>query len=173
MQIRIRETGAVMYEAEFRTYTQSNGGPTWGITTEEILDSLGADVVFEGPQATGGTVYQYSQADGVEQIEGKWYTKYVLGPVFTDNTVDGVTTTAAEQEAAYKAMKDAEQAKSVRASRDAKLAETDWVVIKATETGTPVPADVAAERQALRDITAQAGFPWTVQWPTQPLENEQ
>jgi hypothetical protein len=173
MQIRIRQTGAVMYEAEFRAYTQSNGGPTWGITTEEILDSLGADVVFEGPQATGGTVYQYSQADGVEQIDGKWYTKYVLGPVFTDTTVDGVTTTAAEQEAAYKAAKDAEQAKAVRTSRDSKLAETDWVVIKATETGTPVPEAIALERQALRDITEQAGFPWTVQWPTQPLENEQ
>jgi len=26
----------------------------------------------------------------------------------------------------------------------------------------------AAYRQQLRDITAQAGFPWTVQWPTQP-----
>jgi hypothetical protein len=84
-----------------------------------------------------------------------------------------VTTTAADNEAAYKAAKDLEQAKSVRATRDSKLAETDWVVIKATETGTPVPEAIALERQALRDITEQAGFPWTVQWPTQPLENEQ
>jgi hypothetical protein len=157
-----------MYEAEFRAYQQANGGPTWGQTTEEILDSLGADVVFEGPQATGGTVYQYSMPDGVEQIDGKWYTKHILGPVFTDTTVDGVTTTAAENEAAYKAAKDAEQAKSVRQQRDSKLAETDWVVIKATETGTPVPEAIALERQALRDITAQPSFPWEVQWPTQP-----
>jgi hypothetical protein len=163
-----------MYEAEFRAYIKANDGPTWGVTTEEILDSLGADVVFEGPQATGGTVYQYSQADGVEQLDGKWYTKYVLGPVFTDTTdAEGNVTTAADNEAEYKAMKDAEQAKSVRATRDSKLAETDWVVIKATETGTPVPEAIALERQALRDITEQAGFPWTVQWPTQPLENEQ
>ena len=173
MQVRVRATGAVMYEAEFRAYIKANDGPTWGVTTEEILDSLGADVVFEGPQATGGTVYQFSMPDGVEQIDGKWYTKHVLGPVFTDTTVDGVTTTAAEHEAEYKAMKDAEQAKSVRTTRDSKLAETDWVVIKATETGTPVPEAIALERQALRDITEQAGFPWTVQWPTQPLENEQ
>ncbi len=174
MQIRIRATGAVMYEAEFRAYIKANDGPTWGVTTEEILDSLGADAVFEGPQATGGTVYQFSQADGVEQIDGKWYTKHVLGPVFTDTTDDeGNVTTAADNEAAYKAAKDAEQAKSVRATRDSKLAETDWVVIKATETGTPVPEAIALERQALRDITEQAGFPWTVQWPTQPLENEQ
>lgn len=56
----------------------------------------------------------------------------------------------------------------VRALRDAKLKETDWVVIKAMETGTPVPANIAAERQFLRDIPAQAGFPWDVQWSSQP-----
>jgi hypothetical protein len=169
MQIRTND-GQVMYEAEFRAYQQANGGPTWGQTTEEILDSLGADVVFEGPQATGGTVYQFSMPDGVEQIEGKWYTKHILGPVFTDRPATDTepAKTAAEQEAEYRAMKDAEQAKSVRTSRDSKLAETDWVVIKATETGTPVPDAIALERQALRDITAQPSFPWEVQWPTQP-----
>jgi len=57
------------------------------------------------------------------------------------------------------------QAKAVRATRDAKLAATDWVVIKAVETGTAVPAETAATRQALRDITSQAGFPWTITWP--------
>ena len=169
MQIRIRETGAVMHEAELRSYLLANGGPSYDTLTPEVMEAIGVDPVFEGPQATGGTVYQYSQRDGVEQIEGKWYTKYILGPVFTDTTVeDGTVVTAAENEAAYKAMKDQEQAKSVRAARDAKLAETDWVVIKATETGTPVPADVATQRQALRDITEQAGFPWAVEWPTQP-----
>jgi hypothetical protein len=120
--------------------------------------------VFEGAQATGGTVYQYSQRDGVEQqSDGKWYTKYILGPVFTDGE-----TTALEQEAAYKAQKDTEQAKSVRASRDTLLAECDWVAIKAFETSTPVSAQWTTYRQALRDITTQAGFPWTVEWPVQP-----
>ena len=175
MQIRIRETGAVMYESELRSYLKANDGPSYDTLTEEVMEALGVDPVFEGPQATGGTVYQYSQAAGVEQIEGKWYTKYILGPTFTDRpaTEDTPAQTAAEQEAAYKAMKDAEQAKSVRAARDAKLAETDWVVIKATETGTPVPTNIATDRQALRDITGQEGFPWTITWPTQPSENEQ
>ena len=165
MQIRIRQTGAVMYEAEFRAYQQANGGPTWGQTTEEILNSLGADVVFEGPQATGGTVYQYSIPDGVEQIEGKWYTKHILGPVFTDTTVDGVTTTAAENEAAYKAAKDAEQANAVRQQRGEKLKDSDWTQVA------DAPVDKAAwatYRQALRDVTTQTGFPWTINWPTQP-----
>ncbi len=113
MQIRIQSTGAVMYESEFRAYTKANGGPSWDTTTTEVLEALGADVVFEGAQATGGTVYQYSQASGVEQVNGKWYTKYILGPVFIDQVVDGVTTTALEQETAYKATKDAEQAKEI------------------------------------------------------------
>jgi hypothetical protein len=161
MQIRHRATGAVMYEAEFRAYQQANGGPAWGQTTDEILDSLGADVVFEGPQATGGTVYQYSMPDGVEQIEGKWYTKHILGPVFTDTE----ESSAAEQEAAYKAMKDAEQAKSVRTQRGDKLKDSDWTQVA------DAPVDQTAwatHRQALRDITSQPGFPWTVDWPTQP-----
>jgi hypothetical protein len=169
MQIRTQD-GQVMYEAEFRAHIKANGGPSWDTTTPEVLEALGADVVFEGPQATGGTVYQFSMPDGVEQIDGKWYTKHILGPVFTDRPATDTepAKTAAEQEAEYKAMKDAEQATSVRQQRDSKLAKTDWVVIKATETGTPVPEAIALERQALRDITAQSSFPWEVQWPTQP-----
>lgn len=156
-----------MYEAEFRAYIKANDGPSWGQTTEEILDSLGADVVFEGPQATGGTVYQYSQAAGVEQIEGKWYTKHILGPVFTDRPATDTepAQTAAEQEAEYKAMKDAEQAKSVRQQRGEKLKDSDWTQVA----DAPVDQATWAEyRQALRDVTAQSGFPWTIDWPVQP-----
>jgi hypothetical protein len=169
MQIRT-QTGQVMYEAEFRAYTKANGGPSWETTTTEVLTALGADVVFEGPQATGGTVYQYSQASGVEQVDGKWYTKHILGPVFTDTaaTETEPAKTAAENEAAYKATKDAEQAKSVRTTRDTKLAECDWRVIKAAETATTLDAAWATYRQALRDVTAQSGFPWTITWPDAP-----
>jgi hypothetical protein len=164
MQVRIQSTGQVMYESEFRAYTKANGGPSWETTTTEVLTALSADVVFEGPQATGGTVYQYSQASGVEQIDGKWYTKYVLGPVFIDQVVDGVTTTAAQNEANYKAEKDAEQAKSVRASRDTKLSETDWR-FRSDMTPSQAWKDYC---QALRDVPTQTGFPWTITWPTQP-----
>ena len=163
MQIRIRESGAVMYESEFRALHPNTSLPQQ--LSEALLNEFGADVVFEGPQATGGTVYQYSQAQGVEQVDGKWYTKYVLGPTFIDTVEDGVTTTAAQHEAAYKATKDAEQATSVRATRDAKLAECDWTQVA----DAPVDKAVwATYRQALRDITAQEGFPWTVEWPESP-----
>lgn len=164
MKIRTND-GQVMYESEFRAYIKANGGPTWDTTTTEVLEALGADVVFEGQQATGGTVYQTSVYGGIEQIEGKWYTKWNLGPSFFDTTdAEGNVTTAAQNEAAYKAMKDAEQAKSVRASRDTKLSETDWR-FRSDMTPSQAWKDYC---QALRDVPSQAGFPWTIEWPEQP-----
>jgi hypothetical protein len=154
-----------MFDHEFRQLQAGLGFPK--DATEEVLNEWGADIIYEGPQATGGTVYQYSQRDGIVRIGDKWYTNYILGPVFTDRaaTEDEPAKTAAEQEAEYKAMKDAEQAKSVRASRTEKLKDSDWTQIADS---TADKAAWAAHRQALRDVTAQAGFPWTIDWPEQP-----
>lgn len=160
MEIRLRSTGEVMLEDQFRRYQKETGGPTWDRTTDEVLEALGADVVFEGAQATGGTVYQYSMRSGVEQVDGKWYTKHILGPVFVDGE-----TTAAQQEAAYKAQKDAEFAASARSQRDTLLTQTDWTQVA----DAPVDkAAWAAYRQALRDVPQQIGFPTTITWPEKP-----
>ena len=148
MEIRLRATGQTMLEDELRRWTKENNGPSWDRTTDEVLEALGADVVFEGPQATP-TRYQIAYRDGVEQMDGKWYTKYSVA----DLDAEGI------------AAKDAEQAKSVREQRNQKLKDSDWTQVA------DAPVDQAAwatYRQALRDIPAQAGFPWDVQWPTQP-----
>jgi hypothetical protein len=154
-----------MFESELRAWLQQTDGPSYDTLTPEVMEAIGVDPVFEGPQASGGTVYQYSQRDGVEQISGNWYTKYILGPVFTDSTVDGVTTTAAEAEAAYKATKDAEQSASIRTSRNDKLASCDWTQLADSTADKTV---WATYRQSLRDVTAQDGFPWNVTWPEAP-----
>jgi hypothetical protein len=57
------------------------------------------------------------------------------------------------------------QAAQVRAERDSKLAASDWTQLADSTTD---KAAWATHRQALRDITAQAGFPWTIDWPAQP-----
>jgi hypothetical protein len=63
------------------------------------------------------------------------------------------------------ASRDAAKAKEVRSQRDRLLAETDWTQIG----DAPVDAIVwQTYRQALRDITSQAGFPHNVVWPTKP-----
>lgn len=167
MEIRIRSTGAVMLEGELRQWAKSNGGPSWDETTAEVLEALGADVVLEGPQATTTPPYEFSYRDGVQQIDGKWYTKYSVGPVFTDRPAEGdqPAMTAAEQMAAYKAQKDADQAKSVREDRNKRLAECDWTQLADS---TADKAAWATYRQALRDVTKQAGFPWNIDWPVAP-----
>ena len=167
MEIRIRSTGQVMLEDELRRWAKDNNGPSWDRTTDEVLEALGADVVFEGPQATPENHYQFSMRQGVEQIDGKWYTKYVLGPIFTDRpaTETEPAQTAAEQEAAYKAQKDATQAESVRSQRTQLLKDSDWTQVA----DAPVDKTAwAAYRQALRDVPSQAGFPWDIQWPVEP-----
>ena len=42
------------------------------------------------------------------------------------------------------------------------------MAIKAFEGGTTVSADWATYRQALRDVTAQTGFPNDITWPEKP-----
>ena len=146
MQISIQSTGAVVYEGEFRSLFPSTSLPQQ--LTEALINELGGDVVFEGPQATP-TRYQTAFADGVEQVNGKWYTKYSVADM--------------DQEA--KDALDAQQATSVRIERDGKLKDTDWTQVA------DAPVDKAAwatYRQALRDVTVQTGFPWEVTWPTQP-----
>jgi len=147
MEIRT-QSGQVMYEAEFRAYTLANGGPTWGTTTPEVIAELGASVVLEGAQASP-TRYQTAYRDGVEEIDGKWYTKYSV----------------ADMDDEAKTAKDAEQAKSVRTTRDEKLKDSDWTQVA----DAPVDKTVwATYRQELRDLTKQSGFPWEVTYPTQP-----
>ena len=170
MEIRIRQSGAVMFWNEFRELLLAQN-PSELITvapqTEEWLNAHGADLVYEGPQATGGTVYQYSMRQGVVQIGDKWHINYVLGPIFTDTeaTEFQPAQTAAENEVAYKAMKDAEQATNVRTSRNGMLKDCDWTQIADS---TADKTAWATYRQALRDVTGQTGFPWTITWPTQP-----
>ena len=58
-----------------------------------------------------------------------------------------------------------EVASSVRIERDKLLTQSDWTQVA------DAPVDQAAwatYRQALRDIPQQAGFPYSVTWPTKP-----
>lgn len=152
-EYRIRATGQVMLEDELRRWAKENDGPSWDRTTDEVLEALGADVVFEGPQAQP-TRYQVAFRNGVEQqADGKWYTKYSV----------------ADMDAEAIAAKDAAQAAAVREDRNKRLADCDWRVIKHLELNENIPGVWEVYRQNLRDVPAQAGFPWEVIWPTEPV----
>jgi hypothetical protein len=156
MEIRLRATGEVISETEF--YIRNPKAPR--PANEAWLDTWGGDPVFDGPQATPTNVYEFSYRKGTELIDGKWFAVYALGPVFTTDE-DG---TSEEKMADYKAQKDAEQAKNVRDQRNRLIAESDWT--QARDVTLPNDAEYLAYRQALRDVPAQAGFPWNVVWPT-------
>jgi hypothetical protein len=146
MELRNKETGAVITESEFRAAFPNTSFPEQ--LTVGLIGDMGFDVVLEGPQAQP-TRYQTAFRDGVEEINGKWFTKYSV----------------ADMDDETKAMKDAEQAKSMRGQRTQKLSDSDWTQLADSPEN---KAAWATYRQALRDIPTQAGFPWEVQWPTQP-----
>jgi hypothetical protein len=54
--------------------------------------------------------------------------------------------------------------RNVREHRDALLSETDYLALS----DNTMSAAMTTYRQALRDITDQAGFPFNVTWPTKP-----
>jgi len=54
--------------------------------------------------------------------------------------------------------------RNIRSHRDNLLQQTDWMALSDV---TMSPA-WASYRQALRDITAQEGYPYSVIWPTKP-----
>jgi hypothetical protein len=121
--------------------------------------------VVNGVRFTAGSTLQDALANGLVPIVGDEPAynperQRLAGPqyVVQGQQVNRVFTV--EQ------IPDEEKAGQVRAERNTKLAATDWTQ------GKDIPDNVsskwAAYRQALREITAQAGFPWGVQWPTQP-----
>ena len=167
-------TGELTTESQFRAQYPYVSFPKQ--LTAEILSDYGYDVVLNGAQADVTAPYGVSVRQGVEEINGQWFTKFVAGPVFTDTTdEDGnVTATAAEQEAAYRQGVDDRAAEGIRATRNKRLADCDWRVTYEVEKaavdglGIQLPTVWSDYRQALRDITTQPGFPHNVTWPEEP-----
>ena len=167
MEIRNRSTGAVITISEFKADHPNTSFPKQ-ITTQ-ILDSYGYDAVLNGAAATVTAPYGVSVRDGVEEIDGQWFTRFVAGPIFTDTTdEDGNVTSAADNEAAYRARVDSDAAERVRADRDKRLAACDWTVLTDSPLTTAKKTEWKTYRQALRDISAADGFPHTMSWPTEP-----
>jgi len=67
-------------------------------------------------------------------------------------------------EIAYNANEGERLSEEIRNQRNRLLSDTDWMALS---DNTMSPA-WASYRQALRDITAQEGFPYSVIWPAKP-----
>ena len=167
-EYRIRTTGEVKTQGAIRKdYPNTSLPRVW---TTEICESLGIDEVSLTPQPEPTSEFKVVSRDGVTQdANGNWVEAYVERDMFADYVdEEGVTVTKSSQEEAYTARKDAEAATAARAERDKLIASCDWMAIKAFEGGTTVSTEWATYRQALRDVSAQAGFPNDITWPEKP-----
>jgi len=167
-EYRNRTTGAVKTQGEIRRSMPNTSLPR--VWTADICEFLGIDPVLAAPAPAPSGEYKVVSRNGVTQdANGNWVEAYTERDMFSDYVNDeGVTVTKAEQEQAYTARKNDEAATAVRAKRDELLASCDWMAIKAFEAGSTLSADWATYRQALRDITAQEGFPLNVTFPDKP-----
>ena len=167
-EYRNRTTGEVKTQGEIRRSMPNTSLPR--VWTAAICDDLNIDPVLAAPAPAPSSDLKIVSRNGVTQdANGNWVEAYVERDMFADYVNDeGVTVTKAEQEAEYIARKTEEKATAIRTERDKLLAETDWMVIKSAETGVALATEWATYRQALRDVTAQAGFPNEVTWPTKP-----
>jgi hypothetical protein len=159
MEILLKETQEIISDNELRQRNPNISFPE--VLSPEILSDFNAVAIMEGPQATVTPPYEYSQRSGIEEINGNYFTKYIVGPVFTDNE----SQTAAEQLANYKNNIDLQKAIAVRQQRDQLLLASDWTQVA----DAPVDKQTWADyRQALRDITLHGGFPHNVIFPDKP-----
>ena len=94
------------------------------------------------------------------------YTKNIIEK--TPESIDGTWTQIwGVVDASEKEIEDrtAVQVAFIKEQRNKLLSNSDWTQV----TDAPVDSTVwATYRQALRDVPAQEGFPWSVTWPTQP-----
>ena len=160
-EYRERTTGEVKSQGEWRASFPNMSIPR--IWHSGICDLLNLDPVLPAPAATTGA-YQISVRDGVEQdANGNWVEKYVARDMFADDAELG---TKAEQEAAYQATLDANTAAGHRATRNAKLAETDFYALS----DVTMSSEMTTYRQALRDLPTHDNWPnlGDDDWPTKP-----
>jgi hypothetical protein len=157
-EYRHKVTGEVKTQGEWRAANPQISLPrAWN---QNVLDALNVEAIFEAPKPEAGK-YQTAVRNGVKKdAKGNWVQDWTVVDMFSTDA-EG---TKAEKEAAYQAGLDAEAAKAVRSQRDSLLAATDWMALS----DVTLSAEMATYRQALRDITAQEGFPHSVNWPAKP-----
>jgi len=157
MLIRVRDTGAVMYEPEFRTYMSQTTGASWNQTTDAILNELGADPVLNGPYPSCGT-YQYVIPGPVIEQDGAWFTSF----------------TVVDMDAEQIAAKNTELAANNKTTAVNLLNATDWTSIADVadpEKSNPYlmnQAEFIAYRSTVRNIAVNPTF--DAVFPTQPVE---
>lgn len=144
---RVKEDGQVLTKTGLAKLRSNVSTPkTWDAST---LEALGADVVViqQEPDYDKAT-QKLVRSDEPVQVDGQWTYTWTAQAMSAEEITEN----------------DAVTASAVRFQRDELLAKTDWMALS----DVTMSAEMATYRQALRDITAQDGFPHNVTFPTKP-----
>jgi hypothetical protein len=145
----IQDGSVVRYPYTLTDLRLANPHISFAITPDdETLELHGLVRVSFSPQPTAA--YQQVVEEGLPVFnQGRWQQVWSVRDL-----------TAEELQQRLDA-----QAADIRSQRNTLLAQSDWTQLADS------PADQqawAAYRQQLRDIPAQAGFPQSINWPSQP-----
>ena len=131
--------------ADLRLQNKNTSWPTQ--ISDEVAADFGVFPVTPAPQPVDNYTINL-QRTAIKQ-GNKWLEQWIETPATPEQITERTNGKAA----------------GVRADRNQRLAECDWTQL----TDAPVNHTTwATYRQALRDVTNQAGFPWNVQWPEAP-----
>jgi len=159
MYAQILNNTIIKYPYQWNDFEIDNNNTNYGYPQPDLLEVFPkTDVAKKGymlvevTQVTQPTIDPITQdiAEGTPVLEnGVWTQVWIV----TQSSTEEV------------AQRNSNQASSVRNQRNAKLIKCDWTQVA------DAPVDKAAwatYRQALRDLTKETGFPWTMTWPTDP-----
>lgn len=132
-----------------------------------VLIAADADVsVIDGQYALGGTKCGYS-TNSVYVVENATLPQFYFDGCYS--YVDGVWTIVNQEiyDANYQQLYD-KTAKPIIEKRDALLYASDWTQLSDNPLNTQQKEAWAIYRQALRDITKEPNYPWSVVFPSAP-----
>ena len=116
--------------------------------TNDVIESLGYSCIYEGLRPSFTPPYEVIEQDGIEEIGGKWYTRFIKKTLTGDEKTTADSTAAARE----------------RSVRDFELEKTDYLALS----DVTMSDDWKTYRQALRDLPKASGWPHAHTWPTKP-----
>ena len=151
---RERSSGDVKQQGEVKALYKK------AVSFSKVVDTyadLGWDEIVAIPMPAESGPLKAVVEEAPVEIAGKWTQVWAEADKFSGPT-------KAADEAAHIADLAAAKETGIRNDRDRRIALTDWTALSDVK----MAAEMAAYRQILRDVPAQAGFPNAVEWPTSP-----
>jgi hypothetical protein len=131
--------------ADLRLQNKNTSWPTQ--ISDEVAADFGVFLVTPAPQPVDNYTINL-QRTAIKQ-GNKWLEQWIETPATPEQITERTDNKASE----------------ARSERNRRLADCDWTQLP----DVPVNTEAwATYRQELRDVSAQSGFPWNVQWPETP-----